>query len=258
MSRTAVIVQARLGSSRLPGKVLMTLEGRTVLSHVIERCAAIPGADAVCIAVPDRAQDDPVAAEAAACGALVSRGPELDVLARYAIAARESGATTVMRVTSDCPVLDPAVAGDVLRLVTGGHADYACNNLPPSFPHGLDCEAFRADWLQRAADGAILPSEREHVTPWLRNHPTLRRSVLAGPGGNTIHHRWTLDTPDDLDFLRALFARLPKGPSGWAYRVPLAIADADPALVAINAGHDRDAGLKKSLLADRTFIADGK
>jgi spore coat polysaccharide biosynthesis protein SpsF (cytidylyltransferase family) len=255
MSRSVVIVQARLGSSRLPGKVLMNLAGRTVLSHVIERCAAIPGADAVCIAVPDLAQDDPVAEEALKCGALVARGPEADVLARYAIAARESRATTVMRITSDCPVIDPEVCGQVLRLVTEGGADYACNNLPPSFPHGLDCEAFKAEWLLRAETEAELPSEREHVTPWLRNHPTLRRSVLAGPGGDTIHHRWTLDTPDDLDFLRALFAELPAGQGGWDYRVPLVIAEANPALVAINAGHDRDAGLKKSLLADRDFVA---
>ena len=258
MSRAIVISQARLGSTRLPGKVLMNLAEQTVLRHVVERCAAIPGIDAVCCAVPDLAQDDPVAQEALKCGALVSRGPELDVLARYAIAARETGATIVMRITSDCPVIDPAVAGEVLRLVTEGGADYACNNLPPSFPHGLDCEAFRADWLLRADAEAVLPSEREHVTPWLRNHPTLRRSVLQGPGAGTTHHRWTLDTPDDLDFLRALFARLPAGPAGWDYRVPLAIAEADPALVAINAGHDRDAGLKKSLLADRDFVAGRK
>jgi len=253
MSRAIVIIQARLGSTRLPGKVLMDLAGQTVLRHVVERCAAIPGVDAVCCAVPDLARDEPVAAEAARCGALVSRGPELDVLARYAIAARESGATTVMRVTSDCPALDPGIAGEVLRLVTEGGADYACNNLPPSFPHGLDCEAFRAEWLWHAEREAVLPSEREHVTPYLRNHPALRRSMLTGPGH--VHHRWTLDTPDDLDFLRALFARLPAGPAGWDYRVPLAIVEAEPALAAINAGHDRDAGLKKSLLADRDFLA---
>src|ERR1700761_2686351 len=107
MSRTIVVSQARLGSTRLPGKVLMDLAGRSVLRHVVERCAAIPGADAVCIAVPDLAQDDSVAEEALKCGALVSRGPELDVLARYAIAARETGADIVMRITSDCPVVDP-------------------------------------------------------------------------------------------------------------------------------------------------------
>lgn len=255
MSRAVVIIQARVGSSRLPGKVLKDLAGQTVLRHVIERCAAVPGVDAVCCAVPNLAQDDPVAEEALACGALVSRGSEKDVLDRYAKAARETGATTVMRVTSDCPVIDPVVAGQVLRLVTENGADYACNNLPPSFPHGLDCEAFAANWLQRAADQAVLPSEREHVTPFLRNHPSLVRRVLTGPGGDAIHHRWTLDTPDDLDFLRALFARLPPGPAAWDYHVPLALVEADPSLAAINAGHDRDAGLKKSLGEDELFRA---
>jgi len=247
-----------MGSSRLPGKVLKDLAGQSVLRHVIERCRAIPGIDAVCCAVPENSCDDRVAQEAAACGALVSRGSERDVLDRYAKAAHETDASLVMRVTSDCPVLDPEVAGSVLRLITDGGADYACNNMPPSYPHGLDCEAFRNEWLQTAAAEARLPSEREHVTPYLRKHPSLLRMNLAGPGGNIIRHRWTLDTSDDLDFLRALFSRLPRGIAAWNFRVPLAIVEADPGLAAINAGHDRDAGLKKSLVEDAAFLAAGQ
>lgn len=251
----AVIIQARFGSTRLPGKVLKDLAGVTVLRHVIERCAAIRGVDVVCCAVPDEPASDAVAEEAERCGAVVTRGSELDVLDRYYQAGKALGRDVLMRVTSDCPVIDPGIAAEVLRLVTEGGADYACNNLPPSWPHGLDCEAFRFSWLERAAHEARLPSEREHVTPYLRNHPGVKRAVFAGPGGPPVLHRWTLDTPDDLDFLRALFARLPAGEAAYDYRVPLAIVEADPALAAINAGHDRDAGLKKSLAEDKVFLA---
>lgn len=248
--RTVVIVQARMGSSRLPGKVIMDLAGRSVLSHVFERCAAIPGADAVCCATVEGPDGEAVAEEAARCGTAVFRGSEQDVLDRYYQAARMMKATTVMRVTSDCPVVDPAVCGAVLDLLDSTPADYAANNTPPSWPHGLDCEAFSFAWLERAAKEARKPSEREHVTPFIRNHPEARRANLAGPGGGREKHRWTLDTQADLDFLRALFARLPAGPAGWDHRVPLAIVEADPALAAINAGQDRHEGLKKSLAED--------
>lgn len=247
---TAVaIVQARQGSSRLPGKVLMALGEKTVLAHVLERCAAIPGIDLVCCAVPEGAADDAVAAEAARAGAKVFRGSETDVLERYAGAAAWLRADVVMRVTSDCPMIDPQLCGAVLELVTRDGADYACNNQPPSWPHGLDCEAMTAAWLHRAAREAARPSEREHVTPFIRNHPDCRRLNLAAPCDMSAH-RWTLDTPDDLAFMRAVFPRLPAGPSGWKWREALAVVNRDPSLSQLNAGHDRLAGLKKSLAQD--------
>ncbi len=218
---------------------------------------AITGADVVCCAVPWGSADDPVADEAARCGALVVRGSEKDVLARYYDAALECRADVIVRVTSDCPLLDPTLAVGVLSLVTDHNAGYACNNLPPSWPHGLDCEAFQFAWLARAARHARRPSEREHVTPYLRHHPHVRRLSLHGPGGSIVHHRWTLDNEADLRFLRALFRRLPEGPSSHNYRVPLAIVEHDPALAAMNAGQDRDAGLKRSLAEDATS-EDGK
>lgn len=248
--RSAVIVQARMRSTRLPGKVLMDLAGKSVLRHVLERCQAVEGINVVCCAVPPGEADNAVAEEAARCGALVVRGPEHDVLDRYLQAAVECAADVIVRVTSDCPLLDPHLVAMVLALVKEEGADYACNNSPPSWPHGLDCEAFTFHWLKRAAQEARLPSEREHVTPYLRSHPEVRRAYFGGPGGETVHHRWTLDDESDLRFLRALFAQLPEGPAGYDYRVPFAIVESDPALAAINAGHDRDAGLKKSLAED--------
>ena len=238
---TAVIVQARMRSTRLPGKVLMNLAGHTVLSHVLARCAAIASADVVCCAIPDGGECDPIAAEAERCGAVVVRGSESDVLGRYRQAAQAVGVQVIMRVTSDCPLIDPEVCAKVLALRARENADYACNNMPPSFPHGLDCEAFTRTWLERAAREAHLPSEREHVTPFMRNHPEARKVNLTCPEPGVAGHRWTLDTPVDLTFFEALFARLPNDPTTWSWRVPLAIVAADPELAGINAGDSRKA-----------------
>ena len=121
---TAVVVQARMNSTRLPGKVLLKLAGRTVLSHVLARCDAIGNSDVVCCAVSDCKESDPVAAEAERCGAVVVRGSESDVLGRYRQAAEEVRAKVVMRVTSDCPLVDPEICSRVLELRAKEEADY--------------------------------------------------------------------------------------------------------------------------------------
>ena len=234
MGRSIVVVQARLGSSRLPGKVLADLAGKTVLEHVLERCRAIQGASEVCCAVPVGHLDDHVAVEAARCGVSVIRGSEADVLDRYYQAAIYCGADIVMRVTSDCPVIDPYVAAEVLRIITSGKAEYACNNMPRTWPHGLDCEAFAFEWLEKASREASHPDEREHVTPFIRNHPAVRKANLECPERELSAHRWTLDTAEDLQFLRALFARFPDTPDSFSYRVPLGVLEREPNLALLN------------------------
>jgi spore coat polysaccharide biosynthesis protein SpsF (cytidylyltransferase family) len=231
---TAVIVQARMGSTRLPGKVLMRVGGATVLEHVLRRCLAIAGADVVCCAIPESTASDPVADEARRIGVEVFRGSESDVLDRYWRAARALEADVVMRVTSDCPLLDPDVAAEVLALRRRASADYACNNMPPSWPHGLDCEALTFAWLERAAREATAPYDREHVTPYVREHPESRKANLPCPVAGVAKHRWTLDTPADLEFLHALFSRLPAGSAARDWRAPLAVVAADPALAHVD------------------------
>lgn len=240
---TVVVVQARMGSSRLPGKVLMDLAGRSFLWHCLARCAAIPGVDLVCCATTTSPADDPVAEEAARCGARVFRGSEADVLARYHGAAASLGAGLVMRVTSDCPFIDPEVAGRVLAALRDQGADYACNNMPPSWPHGLDCEAFPAAILARAAEQATEPFEREHVTPWMRANQHLKRVNVAGPGGVAASYRWTLDYPEDRDFFRAVAAHLPPPPSLPGLDAILAVLAAHPELAVINANRGDHARL---------------
>jgi spore coat polysaccharide biosynthesis protein SpsF (cytidylyltransferase family) len=234
MSKTACIVQARLGSTRLPGKVLEMLGDAPVLEHVLRRCRAIAGVDEVVCATVDGPDGDAVAALADRLDVANYRGSESDVLARNQGAAHAAGADIVMRVTSDCPLIDPEICAAVLKLRAEAGADYAANNMPPSWPHGLDCEAFTIDALDEAAATATAAEDHEHVTPWIRRNRAYQRVNLPGPGGGVVAQRWTLDYPEDLAFLRAVYERLPGGCTGRSWRAALAILDREPQLALIN------------------------
>lgn len=233
-----VVIQARIGSTRLPGKVLMDLAGRTALSHVLERCAAIPGIAAVCCAIPEGAANDPVEAEARRAGAVTVRGPERDVLERYRLAAEALDAGAVMRVTSDCPMIDPALCGEVLAAYHALGADIVFNDIVPSYPHGLGCEAFSRAWLERAAREASASSDREHVSLYMLEHPEAALWGLIGPGGSAARNRWTLDTPEDYRLIGAIMERLPPGPAGWSWRAALDVLARHPDLAAESARLD--------------------
>lgn len=236
MTVTACIVQARMASTRLPGKVMRTLRGETVLRHVLTRCAAVPGVDVVVCAVPEGHACDELAAEAAAGGALVFRGSESDVLSRYHGAASMVGADVVLRVTSDCPLIDPGVCGAVLALRARENAGYACNNLPPSWPIGLDCEAFPASLLARAHREAADPFQREHVGPWMRTNPDVAQVNYPSPDPALAGHRWTLDHPEDFALFEAVFAHLPPEVSRPTTAEVLAVVTSHPEIMAINGG----------------------
>lgn len=210
------IIQARMGSTRLPGKVLLDLAGRPMLERVIERvrrCAAI---DQVVLATTTEGADDAIVELAAARGWAVFRGSQDDVLSRYLGAARGIGARVVARVTSDCPLIDPEVCQEVMVGLASSGADYCSNWLRRSHPRGLDVEAFTIEALERAASEARTPYEREHVTPYLYRHPDLFR--LHGVEAREDHsdHRWTVDTPEDLALAREVYAAFgADGPASW-------------------------------------------
>lgn len=236
MSRTAVIIQARMASTRLPGKVLLDLGGRSILHWVVSRCQAIKSADVVCCATSEDRSCDPIESEARRLGAVVFRGSETDVLQRYAEAARMLKADVILRVTSDCPLIDPEICDAVLRFRLQQDAEYACNNMPPSFPHGLDCEAFTYQLLDRADRHADTLHEREHVTPWMRNSAGASRANLQCPDADYLDQRWTLDYPEDLAFLRGLYRCAPQLESANMGRV-LRVVAKHPDLLEMNRLH---------------------
>jgi spore coat polysaccharide biosynthesis protein SpsF len=202
--RTACIIQARLGSTRLPAKVLLPLPtGRTVLGEVLFRCCRILGVDAVVLATPDTPENEFLLQAATHRQGLPKTiievvGPEHDVLARYAKAAKQVGADVIVRITADCPLLDPHACSEVIKLREGTGADYVSNSWPArSFPHGYDCEVFTIDALRRAHELTTDASDREHVGPAIQKVlPNDKRALLKAMDDRS-HIRLTLDTLSD-------------------------------------------------------------
>src|SRR5690606_26644314 len=171
------IIQARAGSRRLPGKVLADLCGAPLLQRVVERAGRVPGVDRVAVATTDAPADAAVEELCSRLGIPCFRGSESDVLDRYYQAAGQWTADRILRITADCPLLDPEVAGLVVSAAMDNDCDYAANINPPTFPDGLDAEVMTRKALDQAWRDARLPSEREHVTLHIRNHPDRYRTV---------------------------------------------------------------------------------
>jgi len=248
--KTVAIVQARMGSSRLPGKVLADLAGKPVLAWVVRAARAALGIDEVWVATSTATSDDAVAAWCEANATSFYRGSEHDVLERYAGAARQSEAEVIVRITADCPLLDPTVIGQTVRLRAISDVDYASNVDPPTWPDGIDCEVFTKDALLAAAVEARRPSDREHVTPFIRNNRARFSSeTLISPLPSLTAERWTLDTQADLAFLSAVTARLPADRAPSHLEV-LAVLDADPSLRKLNQGDVRNTGFTAAKSAE--------
>ena len=219
--KRVVIVQARMTSTRLPGKVLMDLAGRPMLAQQLRRLARCRQVDEIVVATTTNATDDPVVAVARAEGARWFRGSEADVLARYVGAARETKAEVVIRVTADCPLIDPEVSDCVVEALLASQAlyDYASNVAQRTYPQGLDTEALFADTLERVNRMARSSSAREHVTHYiLKERPELFsvRSVLDTIDSSDL--RWTVDWPEDLALVRRLYEELDLAQRMTGYR----------------------------------------
>ena len=170
-ARCVAVIQARVGSTRFPGKVLADLCGKPMLAHVIERASLAETLDDVVVATTVEPGDDIVANLAGEYGALVTRGPAADVLSRYVLAAREHHAAVVVRITSDCPLVDPNLIDRLVRLRASAGADYASNELPPTYPQGYDLEVLSTQCLMRLDAESVLDYHREHVTARIRGMP---------------------------------------------------------------------------------------
>jgi spore coat polysaccharide biosynthesis protein SpsF len=233
--RTVAIIQAHMGSSRLPGKVMLDLGGRPVLRRVVDRARAVPGVDEVVVACATLPQDDVLEAACREWGVPVFRGSDGDVLERFRGAAEAFHADACVRITSDCPLLDPGVSGEIVRRFREADppVDYASNKIPQSFPRGLDTEVFTRAALERAAADATEAYERAHVTIHLYEHPERYRLLGVTSDVDRAEWRWTLDTADDLRFLREVYARLGPG-DGFAWTDVVALLQREPDLLEIN------------------------
>ncbi|MFC1991140.1 cytidylyltransferase domain-containing protein [Chloroflexota bacterium] len=236
------IIQARIGSTRLPGKVLANISGKPTLCHVIERVKHSKSVDAVMVATTTKREDEIITKVVQDCGVVCSRGSEEDVLDRYYHAALAIKADIIVRTTADCPFIDPQVIDKVVNHYINHRdsLDYVSNVLKPTYPDGLDVEVFSINVLEKAWQEAKKPAEREHVTPYIKNHPELFRLANVENKEDLSQMRWTLDTEDDLQLIREVYARLYKKDEIFLMRDVLDLVEKNPWLTKINQGHRRD------------------
>ncbi len=204
------IIQGRMTSTRLPGKVLADVEGMPMIGRQIERLRRSKHLDVLILATSHETSDNPLADYVASLGMPVVRGPLGDVLARFALAVDAFPlAQTVVRLTADCPLTDWRVLDALLRRRAATDADYANNTMPQqTFPHGLDVEAMKVSALRAAILQATEPYDREHVTPYLYRNPDQFKLETLRREPSLADLRWTVDYPDDLVFVRHVYRTL--------------------------------------------------
>ena len=212
---TGVIIQARMGSERLPGKVMLPIGGRPMLGHVVERVLAIPRIERIVIAATQSPRDAHIQRWAWTQGIAVYRGrgiPHRDVLTRFYRCARQFGIDPIVRITSDCPLLDPGIAARVIEMFRSNPGvAYVSNVHPRTFPDGLDVEVFSAAALKKAYFASSTPEEREHVTPYIWQHPDEFKCMNLENDTDLSAVRWTVDTALDLEMVRGLMRQIPAG-----------------------------------------------
>ena len=233
--RIVAVIQARMGSTRLPGKVLMGLAGESMLARVVARSRRATMLHEVVVATTTKPADEAIVELCAARGWPCFRGSEDDVLDRYYRAALAHQADVVVRITSDCPLIEPEIVDRVVWefLERQPRVDYACNVLPRrTFPRGLATEVMRFDVLERAWREDLNPAWREHVTPYIQRNPDLFRVHGVTNKVDYSHMRWTVDTPEDLAFVRCIYDHF--GHDRFSWREVLVVLGQHPEWLEIN------------------------
>lgn len=230
------ILQARMTSTRLPGKILKPVLGKPLLHYELERLRRCPSITQLIVATTTNFQDDPVAALCEAEDLACYRGSEHDVLGRFYQAALPYQPDAILRVTGDCPLLDPQVVEGILHAyMNEGSVDYVSNSLERTFPRGLDAEVFSFWALEAAHREATDPIEREHVTPFLYRNPERFRLKQHKQSPNLSHHRWTVDTPEDFELIANILSSIYLANPDFTQADVLALLEKRPDWLAINA-----------------------
>lgn len=248
--KLSAITQARIGSTRLPEKVMRLLLNKPVLWHVVNRVSRAKLVEELIVATTTDAEDDVIEDFCRKNEILVFRGAEDDVLDRYYRCAREYGIEHIVRITSDCPLHDPNVIDLVAEEYLKGNYDYVSNTLEYTFPDGLDVEIFSFAVLEKAWQNAKLPSEREHVTPYITNNKKFRKKNVCSKHKYPVH-RLTLDYEQDYQFIKRIYDGMGKDMFYLDDVVEYVIAN--PELLKINQHFQINEGYLKSLEADKKY-----
>jgi spore coat polysaccharide biosynthesis protein SpsF len=231
--KVVAIIQARMGSTRLPGKVVRDIGGRSMLARVVRRTQRTTQLHEVVVATTGETADDIIVAECRKLSVPCFRGEEQDVLDRYYQAAHAFQADAVVRITSDCPLIDPEVVDKVVLAFLSVQPDYASNTLVRTYPRGLDTEAMTLHALECAWQRASETYQRVHVTPYLYQHPDQFKLVSVTNDQDLSAFRWTVDTVEDLEFVRNVYGKL--GDDGaFSWTSVLALLARGPQLTEVN------------------------
>lgn len=237
-----IITQARMGSTRFAGKVFKEVGERKLLDFHIERLRKVRFADEIVIAIPEHQQDDAIEHYAREKSVSIFRGDEKDVLSRYYLAAKSIGAQHILRVTSDCPLIDPGILDQMIQFSkTQSDYDLIMSNRLGFLPHGLDAELFSAASLERAHRASTEPSEREHVSEYFLNRQEeskiLDLPIAQREEKRSHRYRWTVDYPEDLAFIQALYKKMGEHLMNADWLEILAVLELYPELKKINEVH---------------------
>lgn len=230
--KVVAIIQARMGSTRLPNKVMKLINGVPMIEILINRLSKASLVDQILVATSEDVRNQPLISHVESLGYSCEKGSESDVLGRYIQAARASGADTIIRITGDCPLVDPDLVDELIRQFQSQNVDYLCNNYPPTYPDGLDIEVFSFSALKRTSQEATQPFDREHVTPYMResgvfNISTYKHSV------DLSDFRWTVDEESDFSVIKNIFQYFsPRIDFGW--REVLDLQNSKPEIFAHN------------------------
>ncbi|CAM2881777.1 cytidylyltransferase domain-containing protein [Clostridium sporogenes] len=235
--KVVCIVQARVGSTRLPGKVLKKICGKTILEHDIDRLRRVKNIDEIIIATTTLKKDNDIVKECKILGVKYFRGSEDDVLSRYYYAAKENNADVVVRITSDCPLIDPEISENIIKyyIDNKNKYDYVSNTIDRTYPRGLDTEVFSFKALEKAFKEAVSSRDKEHVTPYIwRNSKFFKLSQYKN-SKNYSDLRWTLDTIEDFELIDTIYKLLyPNMNSKFQFDNILDLYDKYPELKSIN------------------------
>jgi len=253
-SEVLAIIQARMSSTRLPGKVLMEIMGKPMLELHIERIQRSTEISRLVVATSIGEEDNPIETLCRKIGVSCFRGSLDDVLDRFFQAAKFYQPKHVVRLTGDCPLADPAIIDRVIKLHLKHGYDYTSNTLPPTWPDGMDVEIFRFSCLKEAAKEAKLPSEREHVTPFIQNRPQQYALGNLSNKKDLSGHRLTVDEIFDFDKVKRIYAALHPQKSDFSLREILSLIESDPELSSINDEVDCDAGVREAKIKDRKYL----
>jgi len=255
MKKVVAIIQARMGSTRLPGKVMKEIVGKPMLWHVINRVKNAKKLNDIVIATTNLKEDTQILDLASEIGVKTYAGSENDVLDRYYQAAIMSKADVIVRITADCPLADPNVIDKVVRYYRINDFDYVSTSIKPTFPDGIDVEVFRFASLKKAWSEAKLASEREHVTPYIWKNPNIFKIKNYENEDDILYMRWSVDEQCDLEFLREIYNRLYAKDTLFYMEDVVDLLTKNPELMDINKDIVRNEGYLKSLKEDKIITA---